>query len=63
MEQLRIAMEVDALVVVCTETRSTNKTVGVAKIDLFVWGHNPVPMPMARARQTSRILDRGTATS
>lgn len=45
LEVLRKEMNLDALVVVCVETRSSKAGVGVAKIDAFMWGHNPTPMP------------------
>ena len=53
MEELRKAMGLDAVVVVCSETRSGAKFFGVAKIDLMMFGHNPDPMPKQKIAQGS----------
>lgn len=51
MEELRKAMGLDAVVVVCSETRSSEWHFGVAKIDLMMFGHNFDPMPPQKIAQ------------
>ncbi len=52
MEELRKAMGLDAVVVICSETRSSEWHFGIAKIDLMMFGHNPDPMP---AQKIARV--------
>lgn len=53
-------MGLDAVVVVCSETRSGEWHFGVSKIDLTMFGHNPDPMPdqkIARVAWADMVLD------
>lgn len=45
LEELRVAMGVDAVAVLITETYSDKKNVATGPIRLVMWGHNPVPKP------------------
>jgi len=51
MEDLRTELQLDALAVVCTTTHSSKKEVGVAKIELVMWGPNPQEKPKQKIAQ------------